>query len=161
MARSIKGIKGVKEVDYWQEYVKNLSKIIDILNKIFIFLIVLLSFGILTIISNTVKMTILARRNEIRIMHLVGAPNWFIKYPLITEGVIILILSNFFAFYFVKIFYNLFSRWIFSTASFISLVPSDFLNIIRNYVLLISFVLIIFMTSTTIERYLKKLAQGE
>jgi len=161
VAKMIKNIKGVKEVNYWQEYIQKLSKIIDIFNKIFIFIIVLLSFGILTIISNTVKMTILARRNEIRIMHLVGAPNWFIKYPLITEGIIILIISNLFAFYFVKIFYNLFSNWIFSNASFIYLISSDYLNIIRNYVFLVSFILIIFITSNTIERYLKKLIQGE
>jgi cell division transport system permease protein len=161
VAKMIKNIKGVKEVNYWQEYIQKLSKIMDIFNKIFIFIIVLLSFGILTIISNTVKMTILARRNEIRIMHLVGAPNWFIKYPLITEGIIILIISNLFAFYFVKIFYNLFSNWIFSNASFIYLISSDYLNIIRNYVFLVSFILIIFITSNTIERYLKKLIQGE
>jgi cell division transport system permease protein len=161
VAKMIKNIKGVKETNYWQEYIQKLSKIMDIFNKIFIFIIVLLSFGILTIISNTVKMTILARRNEIRIMHLVGAPNWFIKYPLITEGIIILIISNLFAFYFVKIFYNLFSNWIFSNASFISLISSDYLNIIRNYVFLVSFILIIFITSNTIERYLKKLIQGE
>ncbi len=161
VAKMIKNIKGVKEINYWQEYIQKLSKVIDIFNKIFIFIIVLLSFGILTIISNTVKMTILARRNEIRIMHLVGAPNWFIKYPLITEGIIILIISNLFAFYFVKIFYNLFSNWIFSNASFISLISSDSLNIIRNYVFLVSFILIIFITSNTIERYLKKLIQGE
>jgi cell division transport system permease protein len=161
VAKMLKNIKGVKEVNYWQEYIQKLSKIMDIFNKIFIFIIVLLSFGILTIISNTVKMTILARRNEIRIMHLVGAPNWFIKYPLITEGIIILIISNLFAFYFVKIFYNLFSNWIFSNASFISLISSDYLNIIRNYVFLVSFISIIFITSNTIERYLKKLIQGE
>jgi cell division transport system permease protein len=161
VAKMLKNIKGVKEVNYWQEYIQKLSKIMDIFNKIFIFIIVLLSFGILTIISNTVKMTILARRNEIRIMHLVGAPNWFIKYPLITEGIIILIISNLFAFYFVKIFYNLFSNWIFSNASFISLISSDSLNIIRNYVFLVSFISIIFITSNTIERYLKKLIQGE
>jgi cell division transport system permease protein len=161
VAKMLKNIKGVKEVNYWQEYIQKLSKIMDIFNKIFIFIIVLLSFGILTIISNTVKMTILARRNEIRIMHLVGAPNWFIKYPLITEGIIILIISNLFAFYFVKIFYNLFSNWIFSNASFIYLISSDYLNIIRNYVFLVSFILIIFITSNTIERYLKKLIQGE
>jgi len=161
IAKIIKNIKGVKETNYWQEYIQKLSQIIEIFNKIFIFIIVLLSFGILTIISNTVKMTILARRNEIRIMHLVGAPNWFIKYPLITEGIIILIISNLFAFYFVKIFYNLFSNWIFSNASFISLISSDFLNIIRNYVFLVSFILIIFITSNTIEKYIKKLVQGE
>jgi Cell division protein len=161
VAKMIKNIKGVKEVNYWQEYIQKLSQIMDIFNKIFIIIVFLLSFGILTIISNTVKMTILARRNEIRIMHLVGAPNWFIKYPLITEGIIILIISNLFAFYFVKIFYNLFSNWIFSNASFIYLISSDYLNIIRNYVFLVSFILIIFITSNTIEKYLKKLIQGE
>ncbi|MGB9638369.1 MAG: cell division protein FtsX [bacterium] len=161
VAEIIKNIKGVQEVDYWQEYVKKISIIIDILNKVFLFIIAILSFGILTIISNTVKMTILARRNEIRIMHLVGAPNWFIKYPLITEGIIILIISNFLAFYFIKIFYNLLSNWIFTNLSFISLVSTDFINIIRNYILLTSFILIILITSNTIERYLKKLIQGE
>ena len=161
VADKIKNIKGVKEIDYWQEYINKLSKIIDILNKVFIFLIILLSFGILTIISNTVKMTILSRRNEIKIMHLVGAPNWFIKYPLIAEGIIILVISNFLSFYIVKIIYSMFSNWFSLNVSFFYLMPLTFLDTLRNYVILISFVLIIFVTSNTIERYLKKLVQGE
>lgn len=39
------------------------------------------------IISNAIKLTLYARRREIRIMQLVGATNWFIRVPLIMEGV--------------------------------------------------------------------------
>lgn len=39
------------------------------------------------IISNAIKLTLYARRREIRIMQLVGATNWFIRIPLVIEGV--------------------------------------------------------------------------
>lgn len=42
----------------------------------------------LLIISTTIRLTIYARRREIRIMQLVGATNWFIRIPFVLEGVI-------------------------------------------------------------------------
>ena len=41
------------------------------------------------LISNTIKITIFSRRREIEIMKLVGATNWFIRWPFLTEGIII------------------------------------------------------------------------
>jgi len=41
------------------------------------------------IISNTIRLTLHARRREIRIMQLVGATNWFIRLPLVLEGMIL------------------------------------------------------------------------
>lgn len=38
------------------------------------------------LISNTIKLTIFARRREIEIMRLVGASNWFIRWPFFFEG---------------------------------------------------------------------------
>ena len=40
------------------------------------------------IISNAIKLTLYARRREIRIMQLVGATNWFIRIPLVIEGIV-------------------------------------------------------------------------
>lgn len=40
------------------------------------------------IISNAIRLTLYARRREIRIMQLVGATNWFIRIPLVIEGVV-------------------------------------------------------------------------
>jgi cell division transport system permease protein len=41
------------------------------------------------LISNTIKLTIIARRKEIEVMRLVGASNWFIRWPFFIEGAFI------------------------------------------------------------------------
>ncbi|MBQ2147275.1 MAG: FtsX-like permease family protein, partial [Firmicutes bacterium] len=41
------------------------------------------------VVSNTVKLTVMARQEEIRIMKYVGATNWFIRGPLLLEGMFI------------------------------------------------------------------------
>ncbi|SFS33011.1 permease-like cell division protein FtsX [Marininema halotolerans] len=61
-------------------------------NAVFIFglgLAILAAF----LISNTIKLTIFARRREIEIMRLVGASNWFIRWPFFIEGSIIGVLG--------------------------------------------------------------------
>ncbi|WP_044641274.1 permease-like cell division protein FtsX [Risungbinella massiliensis] len=56
-----------------------------------IILIFGLVFAILSsfLISNTIKLTIIARRREIEVMRLVGASNWFIRWPFFIEGAFI------------------------------------------------------------------------
>jgi len=53
--------------------------------------IVILILGVLAvvIITNTIKLTVNNRRNEITIMKYVGATDWFIKWPFVIEGVLI------------------------------------------------------------------------
>lgn len=57
--------------------------------------IIILILGILAvvIITNTIKLTVNSRRNEILIMRYVGATDWFIKWPFVIEGVMIGILG--------------------------------------------------------------------
>lgn len=47
----------------------------------------------ITIISNTIKLTVHARRKEISIMKYVGATNSFIRWPFLVEGIIIVIIA--------------------------------------------------------------------
>lgn len=54
-----------------------------------IILIVFLAGAELFIISNTIRLTVFARRREIQIMKYVGATNGFIRWPFIFEGMII------------------------------------------------------------------------
>ena len=57
-------------------------------------ILVLLIIISVVIISNTIKLTVYARRREISIMKYVGATNNFIRFPFVVEGIIIGILSG-------------------------------------------------------------------
>jgi cell division transport system permease protein len=48
----------------------------------------LLFLSTVLIVSNTIRLTVFARRKEIEIMQMVGAAEWFIRWPFILEGVI-------------------------------------------------------------------------
>lgn len=50
------------------------------------------------IISNTVKLAMFARREEISIQKIVGATNWFIRWPFVIEGMIIGLIAGGLAF---------------------------------------------------------------
>jgi len=66
--------------------------LITLNNFIFIFsIVVMLILGVLAvvIITNTIKLTVNNRRNEIIIMKYVGATDWFIKWPFVIEGILI------------------------------------------------------------------------
>lgn len=48
----------------------------------------LLAFASLVLIANAIRLAIYARRKEVAIMRLVGASNWFIRWPFLLEGII-------------------------------------------------------------------------
>jgi cell division transport system permease protein len=51
-------------------------------------LIVILLTASLLLIGNTIRLSIFARRREVEVMKLVGATNWFIRWPFVIEGVL-------------------------------------------------------------------------
>ena len=71
---------------YGQEFIEQLFKITTIIRWGGIALIVFLTLAMLFIISNTIRLTVFARRKEIAIMKYVGATNWFIRWPFLLEG---------------------------------------------------------------------------
>ena len=52
-------------------------------------LAVLLVFASVALIANTIRLSIFSRRREVEVMKLVGATNWFIRWPFVIEGVIV------------------------------------------------------------------------
>lgn len=49
----------------------------------------LLTLASIVLIANTIRLSLYARRREIEVMKLVGATNWFIRWPFVIEGVIV------------------------------------------------------------------------
>jgi cell division transport system permease protein len=52
-------------------------------------LTVLLVITSIALVSNTIRLSIFSRRREVEVMKLVGATNWFIRWPFVIEGVIV------------------------------------------------------------------------
>jgi len=79
---------GVYQVTAPVQQIRQMNRAIRILQLVFLALagVLLLSAGVL--ILNTIRMAIFARRREVSVMKLVGATNWFIRIPFITEGFI-------------------------------------------------------------------------
>ena len=82
----IKGIKGIEEISFSMDWINNLNAFLNFLKLVGLFLGSLLGAGVITIISNTIKLTIYSRSEEIEIMRLMGATNGFIKIPSLLEG---------------------------------------------------------------------------
>jgi cell division transport system permease protein len=51
-------------------------------------LITILLVASILLIGNTIRLSIFARRREVEVMKLVGATNWFIRWPFVIEGII-------------------------------------------------------------------------
>ncbi|WP_339198864.1 permease-like cell division protein FtsX [Aeribacillus sp. FSL K6-8210] len=86
VAEEIKKMRFVEDVQYAEDTVKKLFEVLNVSRNIGIVLIIGLVFTAMFLISNTIKITIFARRREIEIMKLVGATNWFIRWPFFLEG---------------------------------------------------------------------------
>lgn len=77
------------KVNYGKGTVETLFKITDVVRNIGLIFVLLLAFTAMFLISNTIKITIVARRREIGIMKLVGATNGFIRWPFFIEGALL------------------------------------------------------------------------
>ncbi|MDI6735559.1 MAG: permease-like cell division protein FtsX [bacterium] len=84
----------VTEVDYGQRVVNILDKITYGLMIIIVGITIVLGLVTLIIISNTIGLGLFAREEEIAIMKLVGATNWFIRCPALIEGLLQGIISG-------------------------------------------------------------------
>ena len=82
-------VSGIDEVKYYKDIIDNLLRIAQYIRRFGLALISILIVIAMFIISNTIKLTLNARRQEVNIMKYVGATNWFIRWPFIIEGIIL------------------------------------------------------------------------
>lgn len=97
VAKRFDGNPAVEDVEYGQKYVKRLFEVLRVIRFSGFAFIMLLALVSIILISITIRLAIFARRQEISIMRLVGASNWFIRLPFIIEGCLQGILGSFLA----------------------------------------------------------------
>ena len=97
-------IKNITSKDETVTTLVNLANGVRIITGVILVILIIIS---IFIISNTIKLTVHARRKEISIMKYVGATNSFIRWPFIVEGIIIGIISAAISIIILGINYNI------------------------------------------------------
>ncbi len=88
IARELETVQGVEEVNYQKELLEVLDERVTLYNRISLGVGGLAALASIFLISNTIKLSIYAKRDLIKSMKLVGATHAFIATPFIVEGVL-------------------------------------------------------------------------
>ena len=88
MTTALNGMTGVADVRYDRTWIARLNAAIRVIRGVGLMIVLLMAVASALTVANVVRLTALARRHEIEIMQLVGAPFAYIRGPFIAEGMI-------------------------------------------------------------------------
>jgi cell division transport system permease protein len=157
-AAQIQKMNHVQSAIYGKGKVENLFKVLTVSKNVGIVLIIGLLLTAMFLISNTIKITIFARRHELEIMKLVGATNWFIRWPFVMEGLWLGILGSIMPILIVSIGYTYLYKLIAPRLhdQFIQILgASPFVFEVSALLLIMGMVIGVWGSSMSIRRYLK------
>ena len=97
---------GIEKIKHSQKQSDILLATNNVIRVISIIIILILGIISITIIINTIKLTVFVRKNEINIMKYVGATDWFIRWPFVVEGIIIGLIGSLIPLLICMSFYN-------------------------------------------------------
>ena len=95
IASSIAGMKGLEpstdelpNPDYGARTADKVLSTAGVIEAVIAGIAVVLGIAAVLLIGNTIRLSIFARRREVEVMKLVGATNWFVRWPFMLEGMI-------------------------------------------------------------------------
>lgn len=115
----------VETAKFGQEVVEHLFQLTRILRFGGVVLIIFLAMATLFIISNTIRLTVFARRKEVVIMKYVGATDWFIRWPFLLEGMTLGFFGAILASLLINSIYSALLDRIHATLAFLPLLPAS------------------------------------
>lgn len=157
IAETLKSSKDVKEVVFPKDIIDNLTSWTNVLRKMGLGLIVVLAIDSIFIMVIIIGIKISQKKEEIEILRLLGATNWYIRWPFLFEGMLYGMTGAFFG-------------WLFSVAALLYVAPflSSFLQgipifplpvlyllVLLAAELLVACILGVFSSSLAVLRYLK------
>lgn len=155
-AKAIEHMNGVESAKYGQDVVEHLFDITRLMRIFGVALMVLLAGATIFIISNTIRLTVFARRKEIAIMKYVGATDWFIRWPFLMEGVVLGFIGGILAAIALRSFYAAMAAKIYNTLAFFPLMPQyPFMNYVTVTIILSGMVVGAIGSTISLKRFLK------
>lgn len=122
-ALAISKFKGVENANFGQEVVEKLFSLTKMIRMFGVVLIIFLALAALFIISNTIRITVFARRKEIGIMKYVGATDWFIRWPFLIEGMVLGFGGALIAVLVLNRTYSALTQQVYESLAFLPLIP--------------------------------------
>ncbi len=88
LASRVRALDGVADVRYDRQWIGRLLSTVRVVRGVGVGLGLLLTMAAALTVANVVRLALYARRDELEIMHLVGAPDAFVRGPFVMEGVL-------------------------------------------------------------------------
>ena len=155
-AFAIADLYGVDEAKYGQDVANHLFDITRLIRLFGFVLMVLLTGATTFVISNTIRLTVFARRREIAIMKYVGATDWFVRWPFILEGILLGLIGGGLSAIALRSFYSAMAAKVYSTLTFLPLIPQYPLMTYVTITLIIAGIIVGILGSTiSLKRFLE------
>lgn len=151
-------VEGVAEVVAHYEISSGFQTVQRMLNAASMVIILVLFIASTFIISNTVKLAMHSRREEINIMKMVGATNSFVRFPFIVEGFILGIIGALIAFFIEWGLYDFLQVRVaeFDTLQLIRIIPfTELIEIVAIAYAIAGFVIGVFGSVLSIRKFLR------
>ena len=81
--------QSIQTVSNKKDDTKKILEVTDLVTITAAVLTVLLTLASMLLIANTIRLSLFARRREVEVMKLVGATDWFIRWPFVIEGMVV------------------------------------------------------------------------
>ena len=155
-AETIAEMPGVETAKYGQDVVEHLFDITRLVRLFGLALMFVLAMATLFIISNTIRLTVFARRKEIAIMKYVGATDWFIRWPFLLEGIVLGCLGGIVAAIVLRGAYRVIAAKIYDTLAFFPLLPENpFLHYVTAAILICGMFVGALGSTISLKKFLK------
>ena len=155
-AKAIERMEGVESAKYGQDVVEHLFDITRLMRIFGLVLMLLLAGATIFIISNTIRLTVFARRKEIAIMKYVGATDWFIRWPFLMEGIVLGCIGGILSAIALRSFYAAMAAKIYNTLAFFPLMPQyPFMNYVTVAIILSGMLIGAIGSAFSLKRFLE------
>lgn len=153
----MRAMKGVEDIQFNKDWVDKMQSLSRLARAVGFFLGGILILASFFIVSNVIKLNVIARKDEIEILRFVGGTNAFIRIPFLAEGIILGALGGILSLLLLFIVIKLFPVYLGSSLGILNeLINFRFLTVSQSFALIFSGAVIgLFGSLSSIAKFLK------
>jgi len=143
LATQLAKLRGVDTVQYIDEAVKRIAQLHQGLNWISLTITIILTLTAIAVTNTTIRLIVMARRQEIEIMQLVGATSAWIYLPFILQGITFGLVGGAIAWSFISVIQQFLSKLLVNQPEFIQVITNG-VQLTSTQILLLPLILLSF-----------------